>query len=139
MAVTINRGRALEGLNILPLIDIVFLLLIFFMVSTKFAEEERELAVTLPDASQAQPLTSNPRELYVNVTKDGKYYVSGKTLPLDELRKTLKAAYVNNPGRVSVTIRTDKRAPTQYPVDVMDACLRANIRDYKLTISKRRG
>ena len=53
MAVKIDKGSALDSLSLTPLIDIVFLLLIFFLVATKFAEEERELAVMLPEASEA--------------------------------------------------------------------------------------
>ena len=61
MAVRIDKGSALDSLSLTPLIDIVFLLLIFFLVATKFAEEERELAVMLPEASEAQPLSITVR------------------------------------------------------------------------------
>ena len=72
--------------------DIIFLLLIFFLVATRFAEEERELDVLLPDASEAQPLTSKPGELFINIDQEGRYYVTGKILTLDELHRTLKTA-----------------------------------------------
>ena len=50
MAVKINRGRALDAINMTPVIDMVFLLLIFFLVASQFAEEERALKVVLPSA-----------------------------------------------------------------------------------------
>ena len=139
MAVKINKGSALEGLSLTPLIDIVFLLLIFFLVATRFAEEDRELDVQLPDASEAQPLTKKPRELFININKEGKYYVTGKIVTLAELHPILNAAYVNNPGRTSVVIRADKRVVWQFVVSVMNACNKAKIRDYSVTTSKGTG
>ena len=71
MSVNLKKGEALSTLSLTPLIDVVFLLLIFFLVATKFAEEERELNVLLPDASEAQPRTSKPRETIVNIDETG--------------------------------------------------------------------
>ena len=139
MAVKINKGSALASLNLTPLIDVVFLLLIFFLVATKFAEEERELDVLLPEASEAQPLTSKPREMFINIDDKGRYFVTGKILTLDQLYPILKAAWVNNPGRASVVIRADKRCRWEFVVAAMNACNKANIRDYRVTTKKGAG
>jgi len=136
MSVKIDKPTALTSLSLTPLIDVVFLLLIFFLVATKFAEEERELDVLLPDASEAQPLISQPRELFVNVDEHGRYYVTGRILTLDQLYPVLKAAWVNNPGRASVIIRADRRCRWEFVVAVMNACNRANIRDYRVATLK---
>ena len=136
MAVTINKGSALASLSLTPLIDVVFLLLIFFLVATKFAEDEREMNVRLPEASEAMPLTSKPRELFVNIGADGRYFVSAKTVTLDELQPVLKTAHVNNPGRASVIIRADQRCRWKYVVAVMNGCQKAKIRDYRVTTRK---
>ena len=133
MAVKIAKGTSLFSLSLTPLIDVVFLLLIFFLVATKFAEEERELDVLLPDASEAQPLTSKPRELFINIDAEGRYFVRGEILALDDLYSALKLAWVNNPGRASVIIRADKRCSWQYVVAAINLCLKANIRDYRVT------
>lgn len=133
MAVRLKQGTSLFSLSLTPLIDVVFLLLIFFLVATKFAEEERELDVRLPDASEAQPLTSKPRELFINIDADGRYFVRGEILTLDELYAALKVAWVNNPGRASVIIRADKRCSWQYVVAAINLCLKANIRNYRVT------
>ena len=122
--------------EMLPLIDVVFLLLIFFLVATKFAEEERELDIVLPEASQAQPLISRPRELFVNIDAEGRFFVSGRNLSLDELQIVLTRARVNNPDRASVVIRADERARVKPLVAVMNACRKARIRDYKITARK---
>src|SRR5574340_262205 len=97
MPVRINRGNT-QIFDLTPMIDCVFQLLIFFLVATRFAEEERELDVMLPDASEAQALTAKPRELFINIDQDGRYFVTGKIVSLNEVDQILEAAYVNNPG-----------------------------------------
>ena len=66
-----------EGPNLTPVIDVVFLLLIFFLVATRYDQEERELDVILPEVTQAQPLAMTP-ELIVNISRDGLYKVSAR-------------------------------------------------------------
>lgn len=139
MAVTLNKGEALSTLSLTPLIDVVFLLLIFFLVATKFAEEEREMDVLLPEASQAQPRTSKPRETIVNIDQEGRYFVSGRSLSLPELEKALQIAQVNNPGRASVILRADRRCEVEFLVAAMNACNKAKIHDYKITTRKESG
>ena len=133
MTVSIDKGSALESLNLTPLIDVVFLLLIFFLVVTRFSEEEREMEVRLPQASEARPLVSKPRELFVNVDASGRYSVAGHKLPMAELVPILQTAWVNNPQHASVIIRADERCPWEFVVAVMNACQKANIRDWRVT------
>ena len=132
MAVKIDKGLALSSLSLTPLIDVVFLLLIFFLVATRFAEEERELEVVLPQASEAKPLIAKPKELFVNVTVEGRYYVAGKLLDDQGLEIALKQAWQNNPGRQEVIIRADKESKTKHIATVMNLCNKANIRNYTL-------
>src|SRR5689334_16657511 len=99
MPVKIDKGNALETLNLTSLMDVVFLLLIFFLVATRFSEEERELDVVLPKASEAKPLILKPTELVVNVTARGEYYVSGKVVNEVGLEQALRQSWANNPGR----------------------------------------
>ena len=139
MAVKINKGSALANLSLTPLIDIVFLLLIFFLVATRFAKEERELDMPLPDASEARPVTIKPREMCINIDEKGRYYVTGEFLTLKQLESVLAAAYVNNPGRASVMIRADKRCVWNFVVAAVNACKKARIRDYRVTTSKAKG
>ena len=60
MSVKIDKGFALDNLNLTPLIDVVFNLLIFFLVAPGLAEAEREMDVMLPEASEARPLRPSP-------------------------------------------------------------------------------
>lgn len=132
MAVKINKGSN-QLFDLTPMIDCVFQLLIFFLVATRFAEEEREMEVMLPDASEAQPLTAKPQELFINIDDQGRYYVTGKLLALEELDPVLQRAWINNPGRQAVVIRADKRCRWQFVVAAMNACRKAKIRDYRVT------
>ena len=133
MAVKIRKGGALEALSITPLIDIVFLLLIFFLVSTRFAEEDRELDVTLPTASEAQPLIVKPKEIFVNVDRDGTYFVGGQHIDAAGVEAILTQAVANNPASQSVIIRADKHCEYQAVVTVMNICNRVKIFDYSLS------
>lgn len=138
MTVRIKKGVALGALNITPLIDVVFLLLIFFLVATRFAQEDREMEMPLPSASEAQPLTVVPKELFINIDKNGQYFVNGKILSEDEMEVAIRQASANNPLTQSVIIRADKRVPLQYPVSVGNLCNKLGV-VYQLTIEGESG
>jgi biopolymer transport protein ExbD len=131
MTVRIDKGMALSTLSLTPLIDVVFLLLIFFLVATRFEQEERELDLSLAQASDAQPLIDKPKDLFINVTDDGKYYLGGQLVSRDALQRALTRAWMSN-GNQQVVIRADKESRTKHVVAVMNMCSKANIRDYSI-------
>lgn len=133
MSVNIQRGRSLDAINMTPVIDMVFLLLIFFLVASQFAEEERSLEVVLPSASEARPLTATPKEVFVNVDQEGRFVVDNRTMQIDEVEAVLRQAVVNNPGNQTVIIRADKRVRFDAVVAVMNACNKVGARDYRVT------
>lgn len=116
-----RQHRAQEPeVNLTPLIDVVFLLLIFFMVSTTF-EEESELEVILPEASQE----ANPDDqemIVVVIDAEGRYEVDGTIVEAGErvlLRRTLANAVDGRRGE-TIGIRADGRTPHQAVVTAMD-------------------
>lgn len=133
MTVNINKGKALDTLNMTPMIDVVFNLLIFFMVASEFAKEDRALDVQLPAASEAMPLTAKLKEIFVNVDKTGRFYMENRMVTEDEVDAFLQRAARDNPVNQSVIIRADKRVPLDSVVKVMNLCNRAKITDYQLT------
>ncbi len=133
MSVKIKKGQALTNLSMTPMIDMVFNLLIFFLVATRFAEEERELEVNLPDASEARPLVSKPRELFINIDRQGRYFVTGRIVSIEELERICRRAEASNPGRASVIIRADRDCRWQPIVAAINICKKAGIRDYRVT------
>jgi biopolymer transport protein ExbD len=116
--------------NMMPLIDVVFLLLIFFLMWSRFEKEERELPVKLPQVSQAQPLAMT-QELVINITQEGKYVVAQQPYSEQQLATLLEQTSRKNPHQ-SVLIRGDGRAPWEHGVRVMGLCNRAKIRDYRV-------
>jgi biopolymer transport protein ExbD len=128
MAIQINKGRALGLLDLTPMIDMVFNLLIFFMVVTHFAEEERDMPMELPSGSEAMPMTARPKETFINIDKDGGYFVRGRQLTEQELADVLRDAATNNPVNHTVVIRADKRAAWNFVATAMRLCNEAGIR-----------
>lgn len=133
MAVELKRSNVAGTLSLTPLIDVVFLLLIFFLVTSEFEDEERRLNIVLPSATSAVPMTSKPREVVVDIDKEGKIYMAGKVTPMDELEELLKAAVASNPTSQSVVIRADQASSFQPVVNVMDVCNRTGVSDYSVT------
>ncbi|MBW3541990.1 MAG: biopolymer transporter ExbD, partial [Planctomycetes bacterium] len=83
------------NLNLTPMIDIVFLLIIFFMVGAQFTEQERDMNITLPTVSDVEPLTSQPDPIVVNVRSDGAIVVRGESVTAGELEAELRRAKEN--------------------------------------------
>ena len=88
MSFKIQKGKALDSLNLTPLIDVVFLLLIFFLVATQFSQDDQQLPIKLPSAQSAVPMTIEPEELVVHIAPDSTRMVRGQGVDL----ATLEAA-----------------------------------------------
>jgi len=128
-----NRSAVASTLSLTPLIDVVFLLLIFFLVTSEFEEQERRLDIVLPTASSAVPMISKPREIVVDIDQDGQLYLHGESTPLSELQQLLARAVQENPTNQAVVIRADAQASFQPVVSVMDLCNRTGISEYSVT------
>jgi biopolymer transport protein ExbD len=122
-------------ITLTPLIDVVFLLLIFFMVSTTF-ERDAELLVELPQASsEAEPARQDTIEVVVDV--QGRFYVGGHQLvntQLDTVRRALEQA-AEGLDEPQVVVSADAQTPHQAVVTVMDAARRAGL--VRLTFAAR--
>lgn len=116
--------------NMMPLIDVVFLLLIFFLMASRFEQEEREMRVELPHVAQAQPL-SMTKELIITITREGGLTVANQAYNERELAALLEEVHRRNPHQ-SVLIRGDGNAAWRHGVRVMGLCNQAGIRDYRV-------
>lgn len=119
-----NFGRPKSephGINVTSLIDVVFILLIFFMVTTTF-QREADLAINLPTASQEPEVQKNvPLEIVINA--HGRFYVGGQELVnnrIDTLKRALQKIAVGRKDKPLI-IRADARTPHQYVITAMDA------------------
>ena len=133
MTVKIDKGRSAGLVNLTPMIDVVFQLLLFFLVASKFAEDERELKIVLPHASEARPLTTKPDLLFVNVDAQGRYFIGREEFNADGLEAKLQQIAANNPGQQTVEIRADRQCRWEFVVTVMNLCNKVGIRDYRVT------
>ncbi len=117
-----RRGRHEATVELTPLIDVVFLLLIFFMVSTTFVRET-QLKIDLPEAS-GEVQEVEPETIEIIIDRRGEYSVSGRLLVNSEKRTLIKALQdVRNPDATSsrVVITADAQAAHQAVVRAMDA------------------
>jgi biopolymer transport protein ExbD len=118
-------------LNLTPLVDVILNLLIFFMLGTSFAKDERQFDVELPSVSHAQPLTAPPDEIVINVYKDGHVVVNEKSLTANQLKSLLVEAQ-SRYDKQAVLIRGDGKGNYQSIMDVLSICQKANINNYSL-------
>ena len=120
-------------LNMTSLIDVVLLLLIFFMLSTKFIDEGR-LQVRLPEAGVAPDAESQRDSIVIEVTAEGAYRVNGRPL-VNNSADTLAAALgkaAQGDRATPVTIRADARAMHQSVVTAMDVAGHAGYRQINI-------
>jgi biopolymer transport protein ExbD len=113
-------------LEMTPLIDVVFLLLIFFLVATTFHQSEREMNIALPAAQAGGPISVALKEIIINVDADGVPHVGGKVIELESLQDLIGARLAVNPEQ-KVSVRGDKSAAYAYIVRVLDVCKTAGI------------
>lgn len=108
-------------INLTPLIDVVFLLLIFFMVTTTFTRETR-LAVNLPEAD-GEPVQEAPRTIEISVSQSGAYAIDGRPLVNAELGTLMRALEEVSQGdrEVALILIADADATHQSVVTAMDA------------------
>ena len=116
------------SIDLTPIIDMVFLLLIFFLVATTFQQTEREMQIALPTASAAQPISVALRELIINVDGQGRIVVSGRTLDSEALASLVRNAVAANPNQ-KVTVRGDRSVAYAHVVHVLDICKGAGIQE----------
>ena len=114
-----------ESFNLTPLIDVVFLLLVFFLVATTFAKEEVEMDLELPEAATGVA-QSEEHLMIINVSAEGTIKVDGRAVTIEALGQKLTAAADRNRDQ-EVQIRGDTRAQHGRIVQVVDACLAASL------------
>ena len=125
-----TRGRA-QGLQMTALMDVIFLLLCFFVTTSVFSQWESEIAITLPSAKSATVPGRMPGEIILNVSAKGAVTVNGQTLTLGELTKRLSRLSKLYPGQ-PVVIRADKATSYESLVGVIDACRSADVWNFSL-------
>ena len=127
-----------------PMIDCVFQLLLFFLVASNFQEQARisgegELGANLPAVAAAMPMVMKPREMIVNVDTTGEIFLDGELHSEQQLADRFQRAQTDNPGNQSVVIRGNEGADWKYVARVMSLCNEASIQDYRVAVIPEEG
>ena len=133
MAVQVRKSAAIGSLTITPLIDVVFLLLIFFLVASRFSEEERQLDLNLPSVSEAMSVTAPINGIVINIDAQGQFFIDGAFRQVEQVEQILTRARSNNPLSQAVVIRADKKTDWDYVATAMNLCKKVGIEDFSAT------
>lgn len=117
-----------DAIQLAPLIDIVFLILIFFMVTSVYGALESEVDITLPTADSAIHTERNRGEIFINLRQDGAIVVNNQEHTLPELQELLDRVAELFPGG-AVIIRGDQSAMLGRAIEVLDCCRKADIQN----------
>ena len=126
----------LPTINLAPMVDIVLLLMIFFMVGSQYADvsnPERDIAVRVPQVSSTPTSAATPRRQVINVLGNGIVQLDSQPVSLAQLEQILRAAKAQNPS-AGVVVRGDSNSVYQTVADVIAVCRRAEIQDVNLAV-----
>jgi biopolymer transport protein ExbD len=131
-------SNEMDGPNLTPVIDVVFLLLIFFLVATRYrdAHEERRLnQIKLPTAALAQPASMTPK-LVINITSEGKFVIEDREYSEAELEHILAEANRNNPSQTAL-IYGDENSALKHAVKATGLCNKLGMESEIAVLQKR--
>ncbi len=120
-------------INMIPMIDMMFNLIIFFLVGTEFATLERNITLRVPEVVDKGALTTAPERRVVNVYRDGTVTLDEKQVTLDQLTKRLAAARAQY-SDLGVLVRGDGQGVFQRVAEVLNACKQAGIQELGITV-----
>lgn len=121
-----RHAEARAGFQMAPMIDVVFILLSFFIATQIFARWEKEIDIQLPTADTSQAPARLPGEIILNVLPDGGTVVNRQRHDDEGLRTLLSRLVEAFPGQ-PVIIRADRRTAYEHIVKVLDLCRQADI------------
>ncbi|MEX2607292.1 MAG: biopolymer transporter ExbD [Kiritimatiellia bacterium] len=117
-----RRGTPIEAeVSMSPLIDCVFLLLIFFLVATMFKKEKRDIDIVPPESVSASKIRPDDQHLVLSVGRDGALYLQGRETEMNEIFQRLGEQALENPER-RIRIDADHRAPLYHVAQLLDMC-----------------
>lgn len=130
-----------EQVPMAPLIDIVFLILVFFMTTSVYSTLESEIDIELPTAQSSVQSERLQGEIFVNLKEDGSIVLNDKEVDLEELQGILLRVSEHFPGG-TVIIRGDKQANLGTALAILDCCKLADIQHVSfatLPVEEREG
>ncbi|MBE6383592.1 MAG: biopolymer transporter ExbD [Lentisphaerae bacterium] len=131
MKIRVEHASKAPALALTSMLDVIFLLLCFFVTVSVFSQWESEISIKLPSAKTADEPDRLPGEIIANVAKDGSVRVNGAELTLTQLGERLERIAKFYSGQ-AVIIRADKETPYEYLVNVIDTCRGAGVWNFSL-------
>lgn len=125
-----SRANDDEGINLTPLLDMIFNLLFFFILATTIGHS-RQIAVNLPKTESEKNAASEKQVLVVSVTSDNRYFLDAVEMPLEELVRKSKEA-IDSGQAVGVSLRGDSQADWQAMFTLFEAFSRNNLSKFLL-------
>ncbi len=126
----IKKDEENFDMNFVSMVDIVFLLLIFFMVSTAFVDFTKRMEIQLPEA-KAGAASGQTRAFTIEISQEGKIFLDGKETPMEGIEEALRR---EPEARRSVVIRADRKLFYGLAVEIMGICRAAGINDIGLAV-----
>ncbi|NLF07404.1 MAG: biopolymer transporter ExbD [Pirellulaceae bacterium] len=120
-------------LNLTAMLDVMFLLIIFFVLGARFVDDERKIGLRVPEVVDSGALTAAPARREVNVFRDGTITLDRRAVSLDELTTQLAAAR-RQYADLGVLVRGDARGEFQNVAAALAACKRAGVRELGITV-----
>ena len=126
-----EKKSSAPALAMTSMLDVIFLLLCFFVTVSVFSQWESEISIKLPNAKTAQEPERLPGEIIVNLTREGRVRVNGGDMTLTELKSRLAKIAKFYPGQ-PVIIRADREVKYESLVEVIDTCREADVWNFSL-------
>ncbi len=137
MLIDRQPAEDLPQINLMPMIDVVLCLLIFFMAATRLYDwDDQQFVVKVPEVSDAAPLTSAPGDLELQVVAPGRVALGDKTLDLPAVTSALREACQRYPDQ-GVQVRGEASLSYQDVADVLAACETAGVKNVRLPVRPR--
>lgn len=114
------------SIDFVPMVDVLFNLLIFFLLATSLQQTEREMKIALPQAAATGPISAALREIIVNIDAKGQTIVAGRVISGEDLAAMIRTAIAANPGQ-KVNIRGDRAAAYEHVARALDICKGAGV------------
>lgn len=128
-----THSEEAPSLNLTPMIDILFLLIIFFMVGSKFTEMERAVDLDVPQVSDLGALTAAPEKKVINIFRDGRVMLGTREISLTDLQTELAASQAEYQD-LGVLVRGDSDVPFQQVATVLTTVRQAGIAEMAISV-----
>ena len=135
-----NIQEPASGFQMAPMVDVMFLLLIFFMVASIYAQWENRVGIKVPKVDTGVNAKRLPDEIIVNIDEEGKFFINNVEQSVKQLHEILEEVaevFAKNPNQIpSVIIRADAKTDHEHVMEVMDVCRKTGITQISFATQK---